>query len=75
MSVPLPIPQHFTCSYFFLPYKVSRKIVSCDVYVRMTDSMMVIKQKIAEQVSQYYQERVGPYDFVLAQIDKSDFNF
>ncbi len=41
----------------------------------MSDSMMAIKQKIAEQVSQYYQQNIGPYDFVIAQVDKSDFNF
>jgi ubiquitin carboxyl-terminal hydrolase 4/11/15 len=26
MTIPLPIPQHFTLGYFFLPYKVGKKI-------------------------------------------------
>jgi hypothetical protein len=75
MSVALPIPQHFTCTYFFLPYQVSKKIFQCEVYVRMSDSIMAIKQKMADHASTFYQTNVGPYDFVIAQIDKQDFSF
>jgi hypothetical protein len=34
---------------------------------------MNIKQKICLHAQQFYNSHIGPYDFVLAQIDKSDF--
>lgn len=74
MTIPLPIPQHFTCLYYYLPYKPSKKIYQGDVYIKTTDTMMHIKREIASQASEYYEDKVTVYDFVFAQVDKSDFN-
>jgi len=73
MSLPLPIPQNFKFLYFYLPYKMSKKIYQCSVYVKHSDPLMLVKQQIAEQATQFYEENVGPYDFMLALIDQSDF--
>jgi len=43
MSIPLPIPLNFTCHYYFLPYKISRKIYRYEVQVKMSDSLMDLK--------------------------------
>ena len=34
---------------------------------------MDVKQRIAQHASEYYKKKITPYEFVLAQIDKSDF--
>lgn len=47
MSVPLPIPSSFRCQYFFLPYRIQDKIFKYELNVRMTDTMMDVKQQIA----------------------------
>ncbi|CDW85002.1 ubiquitin carboxyl-terminal hydrolase family [Stylonychia lemnae] len=73
MSIPLPIPLNFQLSYYFLPDRVSKKIYRFDVFIRMSYSVLDAKQIIAKQASEYYQEYISPYEFILAQVSKSDF--
>jgi ubiquitin carboxyl-terminal hydrolase 4/11/15 len=44
MSIPLPIPINFEIQYFFLPYEVSKKIFRFELHIKMSDSMMKVKQ-------------------------------
>ena len=39
----------------------------------MGDTLMNVKQRIAQHASEYYKKKITPYEFILAQIDKSDF--
>lgn len=73
MTIPLPIPQHFTLQYFYLPYLVKTKIYQGDIFVKMNDSLMNVKQRISQQASEFYKKKITPYEFVIAQIDKQDF--
>jgi hypothetical protein len=66
MSIPLPIPLNFQLCYYFLPSKISRKIYRFDIFIRMSDSLMDVKQVIAKQASEYYKEYISPYEFILA---------
>lgn len=74
MSIPLPIPTSFTCYYFFLPYRVSEKIMKYEVPVRVSHTFMDIKHSIAQHAREYYQRPISPYHFVMAQIDKQNFS-
>lgn len=73
MSVPLPIPTSFTCYYYFLPYRVSEKIYHHEVRISMATTFMDVKETIAQHARVFYGRPVTPYDFVMAQIDKTDF--
>ena len=73
MSVPLPIPNNFKFSYFFLPCRIQSKIFRYDVIVKSSDSMMDVKTEIAEHAREYYKRPITPYHFVMGQIDKRDF--
>ena len=48
MSVPLPIPLNLTLKYFFMPYKVQSKIYCYEVFVQMSDTILDVKQQIAQ---------------------------
>jgi hypothetical protein len=39
----------------------------------MSDSMLEVKRQIAEHATEYYGKYVSPYEFIMAQIDKSEF--
>eukprot|EP00347_Sterkiella_histriomuscorum_P015219 403357853 len=74
MSIPLPIPLNFTINYFFLHYRIDKKIYRYELSVKMSDSMMDVKQLIAKHASEFYKTFISPYEFIMAQIDKSDFS-
>lgn len=40
----------------------------------MTDTLMDVKQRIAIHATEYYKKKITPYEFIMAQIDKSDFS-
>lgn len=74
MSIPLPIPNGFKCSFYYIPYQVSNKIVHYAFPVKMGDSWMDLKLKIAKYAREYYKRPISPYHFVIAQVDKQNFN-
>ena len=74
MSIPLPIPSAFKCDYFFLPYRVADKIFKFHLTVKMTDTMMDVKCKIAQHAREFYKQPISPYEFIMAQIDNRDFS-
>lgn len=39
----------------------------------MSDPIIKIKQLVADQASEFYGKEISVYEFVFAQIDKSDF--
>ncbi len=39
----------------------------------MKDSMMDLKAQIAKQASEFYKFYISPYEFLMAQIDKKEF--
>ncbi len=44
MNIPIPIPQNFHCTYFFLPYEHSlSKTIQNKLYIKMSDSMSGVK--------------------------------
>jgi len=73
MSVPLPIPTSFTCFYYFLPYKLSERIYHHSVKISMATTFMDVKETVAQHARVYYGQPVTPYDFVMGQIDKTNF--
>lgn len=70
MSIPLPIPSSFSLQYYFQPYSVKEKIYSYNFIIKSSDSIMLVKQKIAKQASEFYKTYISPYELILAQIDK-----
>jgi len=62
----LPIPSKFKCSYFFLPYQISKKIFRYDIVVKTTDTMMDVKKQIAQHAREYYKQPISAYEFVMA---------
>ena len=39
----------------------------------MDSTMMEVKAEIAKQASEFYQSYISPYSFIMAQIDKKEF--
>lgn len=39
----------------------------------MSDTLMDVKQRISQHASEFYKKKITAYEFVMAQIDKSDF--
>lgn len=73
MSIPVPIPSNINCSYFFLPYRVQDKTFSCSLSIKVGDTIMDVKQQMAQHAREYYHKPITAYEIILARIEKQDF--